>query len=142
MSWWKLVARALIVAGALIWIQAAMGMETRGQTGTQQRSGRLAVALLGCLLAWGAWRRLDGAGSGDVRGDERDARRGRDAAGRPMLGGPLGDAPPLPSARLDLGACPACGSSKSPAVTRGPDGRVRARCRDCGLVGTPPGVRG
>ena len=138
MSWWKLVARALIVVGAVVWIQAAMGMETRGQTGTQQRSGRLAVALLGCLLAWGAWRRLDGAGSGDERG----ARRGRDAAGRPRFGGPLGDVPPLPNARLDLGACPACGSTKSPAVTGGPDGRVRARCRDCGLVGTPSALRG
>jgi hypothetical protein len=55
-----------------------------------------------------------------------------------MFAGPVGNAPPLDGPRLDLGACPACGSTQSLAASRGPDGRLRVRCRDCGLVGNPP----
>ena len=101
-----------------------------------ERLRGLAAALFVVVGAGAAWQWLSPIGS---RSGAR--RRGRDARGQPVFGGPTHDVPPLAGARLDLGPCPACGSTRIPGAVLAPDGKSLVRCRDCGLVGAPRAAR-
>jgi hypothetical protein len=96
----------------------------------------LAAALLVLLGAGAAWQWLSPPGPAPGA-----RRRGRDHRGQPVFGGSAHDVPPLAGARLDLGPCPACGSTRIPGAVLAPDGKSLVRCRDCGLVGAPRAAR-
>jgi hypothetical protein len=130
-NWEKLLGALLLLAGAVIWTRWAISLEWIGKLPSQERAGRLFVVLLGRGIAWTLWHRLDR----HVNAEQLYRRRNLDMAGAVD---PRRSVVPLTTGtRVDLGPCPSCGGGLT-AVIPSPAGVVQVRCRECGLIGTPP----
>jgi hypothetical protein len=131
LSWKKLLGTLLLIAAAVIWTRWAMALEWTGKLPGQERAGRLFVVLLGWGIAWSLWHQL----VRHVNTEQLYRRRSRDMAG--AVDPRRSHGPLTIGTRVNLGPCPSCGGGPT-AVIPSPAGAVQVRCRECGLIGTPP----
>jgi hypothetical protein len=130
-NWKKLLGALLIIVAAVVWTRWAISLKWVGKLPGQKRAGRLFVVLLGWGIAWSLWHRL----VRHVDTEQLYRRRNLDMAGAVD---PRRSVVPLTTGtRVDHGPCPSCGGGLT-AVISSPAGVIQVRCRECGLIGTPP----